>query len=621
MKTRASLWLLALLLAGPPTLRGAETSAAPADAELRVRILGGESRQPVPCTVTLVDARGQTVTRSGAFRGGFHCPGVFTNLLPSGPATIRVTRGPEYKAVQTRIDLRAGQSSALELVLERQVDLRKRGWFAGDSHAHMIHQERLVAVDFDQVALAAQAADLQYLSLAQAWALDNPTPERLDTELARRSTPDCFLAWNLEAPKNYYKGDAARCLGHCWTLAMRGRLPDGADVIPVLQGASAMDYESQKPSFANFESHALVRAQGGSVFYTHPARWWTGSWGGQGGYPKQEKTRVSNMAVELPLDVLAGPTFDGLDVITGAGEAAADQKAFQLWALLLNHGRRLAATASSDACFDRPGDAGPGAARLYTFVEGPFSIAAAAQAAARGRTFATTGPLVLASVDRQPPGSSFPANGSARELRVEAWASGATSGGLARVEILRNGTLFREFRLDGRQPSLQTNLSLVESESAWYCVRVFGASEQRQRAITGAFYFDKTPWQPPAPVPARARIRVLDAVSGRALDATLTEIAFHGTQTRPGPQHRLPGGTVTLTFPATHRLRAEAPGYAPVTLSPFFDNPPLLELITALDDRSMLDWHTYERIQTLLGDFTLTFNLSRDPSASNPNAP
>lgn len=160
---------------------------------------------------------------------------------------------------------------------------------------------------------------------------------------------------------------------------------------------------------------------------------------------------MSNMAVELPLDVLAGPTFDGLDVITGAGEAAADQKAFQLWALLLNHGRRLAATASSDACFDRPGDAGPGAARLYTFVEGPFSIAAAAQAAARGRTFATTGPLVLASVDRQPPGSSFPANGSARELRVEAWASGATSGGLARVEIDRPGLAVDDLGNVGRQ--------------------------------------------------------------------------------------------------------------------------------------------------------------------------
>ncbi len=138
---------------------------------------------------------------------------------------------------------------------------------------------------------------------------------------------------------------------------MRGRTPEGADVIRLLLEASAADYESQKPSLANFESHALIHAQGGTVFYTHPARWWTGSWGGQGIYPKREKMRVSNMAVELPLDTLAGPTFDGMDIITGSDEFAADQKSFQIWSLLLNHGYRVAATASSDACFDRPGGA------------------------------------------------------------------------------------------------------------------------------------------------------------------------------------------------------------------------------------------------------------------------
>jgi hypothetical protein len=126
----------------------------------------------------------------------------------------------------------------------------------------------------------------------------------------------------------------------------------------MLMDASAWDYESQKPTYANFESHALIHQQGGAVFYTHPARWWTGAWGGQGGYPRQDRMRVSNMAVELPLDTILGPTFDGVDVITGPGEAEANEKAFALWAMLLNHGYRLAATGSSDACFDRTGGAG-----------------------------------------------------------------------------------------------------------------------------------------------------------------------------------------------------------------------------------------------------------------------
>ena len=43
--------------------------------------------------------------------------------------------------------------------LERVVDLRKHGWFAGDSHVHMVHGENTLPVDFDDVALTARAED------------------------------------------------------------------------------------------------------------------------------------------------------------------------------------------------------------------------------------------------------------------------------------------------------------------------------------------------------------------------------------------------------------------------------------------------------------------------------
>lgn len=614
-------WVVLLLLLWPATgaaqgvRRDTETPTSRARlGELRARVLSQETRQPVACTVAITDAGGRTVTEGAGFSAGFRSTGVFAKQLPPGPTRIRATRGPEFKAVEMLTELRAGETREIELVLERQVNLRQRGWFAGDSHVHMVHGERTVPVDFDQVALAAQAEDLQYLSVGHAWAIENATPERLEAELARRSTPECVLTWNLEAPKNYFQGDAGRCLGHCWTLGLQGRTPDGRDVIQLLLQASAHDYESAKPSFANFESHALIRAQGGVVFYTHPARWWTGAWGGQGGYPKQDRMRVSNLAVELPLDVLAGPTFDGLDIITGAHEYAADQKSFRLWALLLNHGYRLAATASSDACFDRPGGAIPGAARLYTFIEGEFSIGAAAQAAARGRTLVSTGPLLLVTVDGQPSGSALPADGRSRTLKIEAWSSGAATGGLARVELLRNGLLHRSLELEGQPTSFRTNWVVTETQNSWYCVRAFGTDERRQRAISGAFFFDAQPWQPPEPVRATVQVQVVEASSGRALSAELTEVSYLGTQALPGASHHLAGGTGQLTIPSTARLRASVPGYEPLTLSPFFDHSPLLEFVTRLSDDDLLDWRTFERIRALLGEVRLTFRLTKAPS-------
>ena len=479
----AALGLIAL-----SSFSGADGAESPGT--LRVSVVDAGSGLQVPCTVALVNSAGETIIDNQSFASGFRCDGQFMRSLPAGKTRIWVSRGFEYRTVEKVVEIRPGERLDLSLRLERSVDLRQRGWYAGENHAHMNHGERTIPVDFDSVALAARAEDLQYLSLAQAWSVENPTPENLEAELRKRSLPDCVLTWNLEAPKNYYRGDAGRCLGHCWTLAVNGRTAEGLDVIDTLLRASAHDYESAKPSYANFESHQLIHAQGGASFYTHPARWWTGAWGGQGGYPKQEQMRVSNMAVELPLDTLLGPTFDGIDLITGSGEWEANVIAVELWCLLLNHGYRVAGTASSDACFDRVGGATPGVARLYTFLDGDFSLPKAARAATLGRTFVTTGPLLLVSLDGQPPGAALPADGSLRELKIEAWASGNDPQGLSRLELLCNGLPIQTNLFPPGVLSFTTNIALHPTGTRWYCVRLFGSNARRERAISGAFFVD-----------------------------------------------------------------------------------------------------------------------------------
>ena len=573
-------------------------------------VLDAATGSPTACTVTISGADGKAVTDTEAFKGGFRCAGTFEKRLPAGKVRIRITQGFEVKAFTTNLLLRAGERATLSATLSRAVDLRSRGWYAGDSHDHMIHGERTILVDFDFVALTARAEDLQYLSVAHAWQMTDPTPEKLDAEFGRRSTAANSLTWNIESPKNYYKGDAGRCLGHCWNVGMRGRTASGADVIPLLLRASAADFESQKASFANFESHALIHAQGGAVFYTHPLRWWTGPWGGYGGYPRRDSMRVSNMAVELPIDTLVGPTYDGLDVFTSGGEAAANDKAFQLWTLLLNHGYRVAATASSDACFDLSGGAVPGSARTYTYLgKEPFSFAAVARATVSGRTFATTGPLLLATVDGLPPSTAVPADGQAHTLNIEAWASGKDSAGLKQIEIFRNGKPYMTESLKAPQAAWHTNLVIRETEASWYCVRLTG-SPQGGRAVSGALFFDPVPYRPPAPVHCRVRAKVVDATDGRTLSATLVEISDIASSPREGERHAVPNGQGVLNIPGTVRLRADVPGYLPLTLSPVLDNPPLMEALTRLEDTDLLNWETFEHLRSLLSDIDLTFKLT-----------
>jgi len=584
-----------------------------ADGTLRGVVVDGETGQTTACSVAITDCTGRLLTENRSFSAGVRCAGSFEHHLPAGQTRVRVTRGFETRAVEQTVDVPANGIAEVKFTLRRVVDLRKRGWFAGDSHAHMNHGEKTVPVDFDFVALTAKAEDLQYLSLAQAWSMDDPTPEKLEQQLQSRSAADCILTWNLEAPKNYYQGDAGRCLGHCWMLGVRGRTGEGVDVINALTQGSAHDYEVDKPTYANFESHHLIHAQGGSVFYTHPARYWIGEWGGRAGYPRQEKMRVSNLAVELPLDTVLGPTFDGIDLITGAGEFEANAKAFELWCLLLNHGYRVAGTASSDACFDRIGGAIPGVARTYTRIEGPFALAKIARAAAQGGNVATSGPLLIAEVDGKPPGSALVADGTRRELKIETWASGADTQGLSRLEVLKCGRPFWQASFEPGTHSYATNLPLSDLESAWYCVRVFGGDPKRQRAISGAFFFDKHPHAPPPPLKSHVSLRIVDAATGQPVSGTVTEVIYYGTLPHSGKVHQVQGGQALLTVPGTARLRAEAPGFAPQAQSLFLDNPALVEFITKLGDEDLLKWETFERARALAGQVNLTFRLKRNP--------
>src|SRR5436190_10868562 len=154
------------------------------------RVVDAVTGLPTACTIKITDANGQTVIENPAFAEGFRCDGHFEKRLPAGRTRLRVTRGFETRVVEQWIEIPAESTAEVKITLHRVVDLRRRGWYGGDSHVHMIHGEKTLPVDFDDVALVAQAEDLQYMSLAQAWAMDAPTPEKLQKELETRSKPD-----------------------------------------------------------------------------------------------------------------------------------------------------------------------------------------------------------------------------------------------------------------------------------------------------------------------------------------------------------------------------------------------------------------------------------------------
>jgi hypothetical protein len=195
------------------------------------RVIDAETGTTIPATIAILTSDGSTVTDHPSFQAGFRSSGTFEKQLPPGETTIVVTRGYDYIAAQRRITLVGDERRSETFVLQRRSTLRREGWYCGDNHDHMIHGERTILVDFSYAALAARAEGLDYLAVAQGWNISRISSEELDRVTGAVSLPGFTLAWNLEAPKNYWRGDAAHTLGHGWTVGMRGRTTDGRDAI------------------------------------------------------------------------------------------------------------------------------------------------------------------------------------------------------------------------------------------------------------------------------------------------------------------------------------------------------------------------------------------------------
>ncbi len=575
------------------------------------RVRDAKTKQVIPCTVTIRASQGKIVTDNRSFKQGFRSDGQFEKAVPAGEVTITVSRGFDYIAVKRKVRLREGERAELAFELHRRANLRRLGWYCGDNHVHMIHGERAIIVDFPYVARAARAAGLDYMSLAQDWNLASPTPARLEQACKEVSTEDFQLIWNMEAPKNYWRGNVSKCLGHGWTLGARGYTPEGKSANEELTEMNAGDYESEKDPAPNFETHALVHSLRGIVSYTHPCRWWWGRWGGRGIYPLEEGKFISNLAQELPYDTVVGPTYDTIDILMQPEENAANEKALQLWFMLLNQGYRMPATASSDATFDNPGGAVPGRARVYTRVH-ERNLGRIVEAMRAGRNFVTTGPLLLLELGNYQIGDVIPGSTPIRLAgKVKAWAAGTVGSYLRRVEVIRNGELVKRFEISSPRTEFSTEFEVSEAKTAWYVVRCIG-SGAGEEAITNPIYFEMPDYHAPTPTLARVVGRVTDKDTGRPLGGTCEVIQMVGKTPVKQSERQVREGHFVAEVPGTARLCIRVPGYLPMMKSIFMDYAPLLNLTLNVHSSELIDWRTFEEIRGLLREVHLKFAMAKE---------
>ena len=360
-------------------------------------------------------------------------------------------------------------------------ELRARGWYKGDFHAHVIHGENFYHANVQQMNFICRAERYDWIYLSGAHANDGyPTDYWALAEYL--SDERLFLRVNNEFPKNIY--------GHFGNLNRP----------PLSVGDYGHDYDIERVT--NLElAEKTIYAHGGLAVPVHPI---------YGDVVKvNEKTGRKMFGMinnELMLWLLCRPEMVPVVDFFYFPEDRAER----FWYRLLNRGYALACSGTSDAAFDvgrSPGSSHATFARMDR-VDGP-SIVAAFNA---GRTMVSYhGDAVVFEVDGETSGATFAPGPKRRKMKADAYA---TAGGKYLLRIVRNGETFeeREFTApaDGR---FGFEKEIVEEQNAWYVatLRIVKRKGTEIRSAASPIYFRgptfRAPEVLPLPLPLPPKIK------------------------------------------------------------------------------------------------------------------
>ena len=463
---------------------------------VRGRVVGPDGR-PSAARVQLVASDGRSYAPDDGFARViavsethyFHTTGEFEVEVPAGALKIEALRGFEFAPAASTVDVKPGQVSEMTLTLRPIQDLPALGWYSGDTHAHDLHQGRFGLTHrtlFEQ----SLAEDLHVSNvlihmdgtrLMGRWADLTGEPHPL-------STPTHILQFAEE-----FRGS----LGHI------GMLGVSRFVLPLTGGAGNTPYE-QVASDVPYLDGAL--AQGGIAGFMHP-------------YTNTSTTAAAWSGSLIPVDVALGKGefYDVVSLYSDERASAA------MYYKLLNCGFRLAATGGTDNFPDVWRDPPPGTDRTYAKVDGRLTVASWLAAVKAGRTFGTTGPLIVFSVDGRDPGAEIRlAAGADARLRVKATVRSIAP--IDRLEILINGKAVA-MRAPAAQAAGPVVLDFDEvlpfPDGGWVAARVTGppskyVADSYAFAQTTPVYVVRggTPWV--SKEDAKFLMDVVDAIWARA---------------------------------------------------------------------------------------------------------
>lgn len=441
------------------TPAGFDRAGAPREAQgddvaaLHVTVVDRATHKPTFCRVNVVGPDGNyyepqdnvlapwSLQRLGNRQGKgpiryygwfFYSSGEFRVDVPAGPVRIEVWKGYEFRPQRLTVLAVAGKLTKTTIQLERTAPMAELGYYSGDTHLHLNRRN----VEDDRRALDLLAAeDVQY---GFVLAMNDPRSYSGLTDRQEWPQRNGFGPNSVQNRGDYTiaSGQEYRCgtYGHI-CLLMHDRL--------VLEGLTVNPNNWPVFGLVGLETRKL----GGYSFHAH------------GGYSQ-----------EILAD-FAQRVTDGVELLQFAEYRGI---ALEGWYRMLSIGYRFPAVGASDYPYCRAfGDC-----RTYVYSPERPSCLEWARRAAAGRSFFTTGPLLLLDVDGRRPGDEIAmTSDQPRSLTARVRVRSETAP-VAAVELIVNGQVVERLSAPAGAAGdwLELERELKLDESSWIAARASSTS-------------------------------------------------------------------------------------------------------------------------------------------------
>jgi hypothetical protein len=362
--------------------------------------------------------------------------------LPAGvPLRVRVTKGPEYLPLDQTVTLGPGQM-ALRFAVMRWSDVRKDGWFPGDTRCHLIPPHAAL--------LEAAAEDLDVVNVLAAL---RPLPSLDGT--AYPLAPD-LLAFSGQTAVLEKDGRlvAVNTLNVHPALGKVGLLHTHRPVFPLAFGGDETD------DWSVCDWCDQGHRKGGLAVWVEPFCQGVGLVGGES---------------------LVALVLGKIDAV----EADADTRtqAFLPWLYRLwNAGFLVPLVGGSGKDSNKTLLGSLRTYARYTTGE-PLTYKGWVESIRAGRTFATTGPLVRFEVNDRGSGETVEANGQLLTIR----ASAVSLSPFERLDVVGNGEVIASVRAsDGERWTAVVEVPFTPVESGWVAARCLSVAAPRDSAAAFA---------------------------------------------------------------------------------------------------------------------------------------